>query len=940
MSDLKNLLLSVIPAFSVVLSGLAEDAPVTREIPGISFPSFDMSFGFEIDAHSFEPDWDSRWKANEDALHQEVSADVKADLLWRRFELMEEANRPSPELARFGQDALDALSKLAPKSAQHHLREAYLQAKAGHRVLCTKSICDAWKTEASYPNLYPEAVRALAALPEKERIHPGCAYLLRSWICHGRETLDRMIEANRDHPDPVVLLARTELESQASATESMLRRAFLKNRWSVNSSLWAQYERALNEAAMPDSSQVAWLDEALAAAPDRIDIHRERMRLDVTLRLADYLSGRKPIDVSKALQRKDQVAVAGLLQSMLGFESPKMASAWVEQTMKTCFMESDTELPFHGELSFLRLLFSEQDAIPWTIDQMLRHPNDPRWVDRYMLLRIANSVGLSEAQEWTEQAGESDLEPLRKAFHDKRSVRAGMVLVRCMLSSGDYQAATDIIRELIQIEPSNAWHPTALACLQLIQECPDDAISAIDLAFDRLKGYEGDLRSTLWLYLANARSKKKDTIGTIDAMIIAAWLGGPDSLKGWQDLSFLPDPEPLPWTSPAEFVADNHPDSQYNPSVFFANATIHQIMGQPDAALDKARRLIEVLTREVNRQWGRNPDVDSASKISILNRFLRNRIHFDYFSNGIEASLFADTLLRRAGNCVGQSLVYTLLARNLGLDCTARLLPGHMIAQYIAPTASVAIECTDGFREITDLTFFRPHFPDENSFQSWANVELKLNIDAHIGLTRNTMNRIVESNQRGLSETIYHQFKDTWYIQNLLPTIAESHLLIRTIKEAPTQNGPWTSRGMDVTRLTGNLTYEAHYDPTPLGLESIQKIGELEPLIYAIHLWHTNNREKALSIVTRVPVTSRRDLALEWSLQLADAGNFELALDTLNAILQESPQDIEVQVRIAEILDHTGKTEEARQLAEAILKLIPFQPQALSIASGKHTDPL
>ena len=81
MSDLKNLLLSVIPAFSVVLSGLAEDAPVTREIPGISFPSFDMSFGFEIDAHSFEPDWDSRWKANEDALHQEVSADVKADLL-------------------------------------------------------------------------------------------------------------------------------------------------------------------------------------------------------------------------------------------------------------------------------------------------------------------------------------------------------------------------------------------------------------------------------------------------------------------------------------------------------------------------------------------------------------------------------------------------------------------------------------------------------------------------------------------------------------------------------------------------------------------------------------------------------------------------------------------------------------------------------------------
>lgn len=145
---------------------------------------------------------------------------------------------------------------------------------------------------------------------------------------------------------------------------------------------------------------------------------------------------------------------------------------------------------------------------------------------------------------------------------------------------------------------------------------------------------------------------------------------------------------------------------------------------------------------------------------------------------------------------------------------------------------------------------------------------------------------------------------------------------------------------MDVTRLTGNLTYEAHYDPTPLGLESIQKIGELEPLIYAIHLWHTNNREKALSIVTRVPVTSRRDLALEWSLQLADAGNFELALDTLNAILQESPQDIEVQVRIAEILDHTGKTEEARQLAEAILKLIPFQPQALSIASGKHTDPL
>ncbi|MBN2233858.1 MAG: tetratricopeptide repeat protein [Opitutales bacterium] len=938
MPDFKNILLSFIPAFSLVLSCLAEDASVTREIPDIRFPSFDMSYGFEINAHSFEPDWDSRWKANDDSLHQEVSAEIKEDLLWERYKLMEEANRPYSELSRFGQEALDALSRLARKSAQQHLREAYLQAKAGHAGLCTKSICDAWITDASYPFLYPEAVQALAALPDNQGIHPGCAFLLRSWICHGRNTLDRRIETNRDHPDPDVLLARTELEAQARAAESMLRRSILKNRWSVNSSLWAQFERALNVAAIPDTAQVAWLDQALAAAPDRIDIHRERMRLDVTLRLANYLSGRKPIDVSKALQRKDQGAVAGLLQSMLGFESPKEGAAWVDEAMETCFMEADSNLPFHREISFLRLLFSEQDAIPWTLEQMLEHTDDLRWVDRYMILKIANSVGLSRAQEWAEQAPESDMEPLRKAFHDKHSVRAGMILVRCMLSSRDYQAATGVVRKLIDIDPSNAWHPTALACLQLLQDRPDEAITAIDLAFDRLKGHESDLRSTLWLYLANARSKKSDTIGTIDAMIIAAWLGDPDTLKGWQDLSFLPDPEPFPWTSLAEFVTGDHPDSQYNPSVFFANATINQLMGQTDASLDKARRLLDVLTREVNRQWERGPDFNDPSKISILNRFLGNRIHFDYSSNGVEASLFADTLLNRAGNCVGQSLVYTLLARNLGLDCTARLLPGHMIAQYIAPTGALAIECTDGFRENTDLTFFRVHFPDENSFQAWANAELKLNTDAHLGLTRNTLNRIVESNQRGLSEAIFNQFKDTWYIQNLLPSIAESHLLVRTIKEAPPQNGPWTPRGMDVTRLTGNQIFEAHYEPTPLGLDAIQKIGELEPLTHAIHLWHTNNREKALSIVTRMSNTYQaRDLALEWSLQLAEAGSSGLALDTLNAVLQRSPQDIEVQVRIAEILDETGNTEEARQVAEEILKVIPFQPQALSIASGQHT---
>lgn len=940
MPDLKNLLLSFIPAFSFALSGLAEESVPERDIPSVTFPSFGLNFSFEIDAQSFEPDWNSRWKANEDSLHQEASAEIKADLLWERFKLMEEANSSSPELARFGQDALDALSKQTHKSGQQHLREAYLQAKAGHGVFCTKSVCDAWKTDASDPNLYPEAVRALAALPEKERIHPGCAFLLRSWICHGRETLDRRIEANRDHPDPDVLLARTELESQARATESMLRRSILKNRWSVNSSLWAQYERALNEAAVPDSTQVAWLDQALAAAPDRIDIRRERMRIEVTRRLADYLSGRKPIDVSKALQRKDQVAVAGLFQSMLGFESPKQASAWVEQAMKTCFRESDTELHFHGELSFLRLLFSEQDAIPWTIDQMLRHPNDQRWVDRYMLLRIANSVGLSGAQEWVKQAGESDLEPLRKAFHDKHSVRAGMVLVRCLSSSNQHEEAIAILHRLIELDPSNAWHPTALACIQLLHNRPEEAIAAIDLAFDRLKGHEGYLRSTLWLYLANARSKLHEKQATSDALIIAEWMENPDSLPKWQDLHALPNPEPWIWTSAADLISGKHPDSHFNKSVCFVNSIINQFIGKPDTSLDEAQRLLEVLTREVNRQWERNPDIDNASKISILNRFLRNRIHFDYFSNGVEASLFANTLLNRAGNCVGQSLVYTLLARNLGLDCTARLLPGHMIAQYIAPTASVAIECTDGFREITDLTFFRERFPNEELFQTWAQYEVKLNMEAHRAMIQNTLARTVESNDRSISEAIYNEFENTIITQSLLPIINESHLLVYTIKEIPPTNDPWTPRGIDVTQLTGNTVFAAHYEPTTLGLETLEMIPETAyPLIHAIHLWNAGDQNKALTIINRMPNDLRaRNVALEWSLQLAESGFTGPALETLKWI--PVPLDTEIQVRIAEILDQTGKTEEARQIAEAILKLIPFQPQALSIASGKHTDPL
>ena len=656
---IRFVLLGAAAALGCSFTAFADDAPASPVSwrSAARFPSTDVSFGFEISPDVFQEPKEQRWD--------------RAVAAWRAAEDVATRNRTALAMAEV---ALD-FDNPCPSDVATPLKESL----------------------AATPADAPDGRRARARILRALGRHTEAFGEVTAWYSESGPTAAGFGEA-------VTALARAEVESWVErqwldAGDAFFKAGAAEARWRGDAGFfeeWAGWLRGkvsvqtLKQArkaggadrytggmAMNLGAGVEALREAVALAPGSSDL-RQRLAIAECLALmgkglspayAGALRAKlsraeklAPVDIYSAMLSTDGSILAKGLPELLATvpaDSPVCRQAgYARLRVLEALLKGDLGLFDERVGAYQNEHFGEEDATGgMVVLQLLVHAGDLH-ADLKQLMR-QQRVSLGEVFRRSAEAGD------RPGAFAK--------LARFQSTLGDEAESRRVVERMVARFPGSAWGWTSLAAYQIRDDGDAaGALGSLARAAEALTAKDDDdLRLDYWSNLALARRGAGDLAGARRALVIARAFEA-DKAFAAVEACFEPGEAPavvradVPWKSVEALLAAEIPPASLETAVL----GLSDIMGVGDGLVTRAR--LEALDGELPARCGVND--------------LRHLLLDLYGLKSRPGELREDSwpslvLGQRAGNCIGVSTLFAMVARRRGLEADAACLPGHGVVR-------------------------------------------------------------------------------------------------------------------------------------------------------------------------------------------------------------------------------------------------------------------
>jgi tetratricopeptide (TPR) repeat protein len=679
---IRLVLLGAAAALGCSFTAFAVDAPAAP-VPWRSaarFPNTDVGFGFSISPDAFrepkERRWDraaAAWRAAEDVATRSRAALAMADVA-----LDFENPLPADVVTLLN----EALAKTPADAPDGRCARARILRALGRHTEAFEEVTAWYSKSGPTAAVFGEAVMALA----RAEVDP---WVERQWLEAG---------------DSFFKDGAAEARSRGDA-------GFFEE-WAgwLQGKVCVQYQKKARKAggtesytggvAMNLGAGAEALREAAALAPGSSELRQKLGLAECCARMGKGLSPAYAGALRAKLSQSEKLAPVDVFSALLSTDGPGLASG-LRELLAT--VPADSPVCRHAGYARLCVLEALLDGDLGLFDERVaayqtEHSCEEDVTGGMVVLQLLVHAGDLHAD--LKQLMRQHRAPLGEVF--RRSAEASdrpaasAKLARFQSTLGDEAESRRVVERMVVRYPDSAWGWTSLAAYQIRDDGDAaGALGSLARAAETLTAKDNDdLRLDYWSNLALARRGAGDLAGARRALVLARAFKA-DKAFAEVETCFEAGEAPavvhpdVPWKSVEALLADEFTPAALETAVL----GLSDLMGVGDSLVARAR--IEALAGELPAGCGVND-----LRHLLLDLFgLKSRL-----GELREDSWPSLVLAQRAGNCIGVSTLFAMVARRRGLEADVACLPGHAVVRMAGAGEAEWVE-PSGLRSVTPIDY-------------------------------------------------------------------------------------------------------------------------------------------------------------------------------------------------------------------------------------------